>query len=74
MTTQTQTRPQIKLVAHHLRDNRYAVQPEHGLGTMGWSPVPWTVCFIRARSADDALRKAKLRINEIIHSNNYDLL
>ena len=44
--------------AVRLRDARYAVRPVGQLGTMGWSPRPWTVVFVNARSSQEALRKA----------------
>ncbi len=44
--------------ATHLRDNKWAVKPHGQLGTCGWSPRPWTVVFVNARSAEEALNKA----------------
>jgi len=35
-----------------------AVRPQGALGTCGWAPEPWTVQYVRARSAEEALRKA----------------
>jgi len=49
----------IEYEATHLRGNRWAVRPLGQLGTCGWHPVPWTVQYINARSADEAVRKAK---------------
>jgi hypothetical protein len=49
----------MKLEATHLRGNLWAVKPENQLGTCGWYPRPWTVQYIRARSAEEAVRKAK---------------
>ncbi len=48
-----------KLEATHLRDNRWAVRPEGQLGTCGWHPKPWTVIYVKARSADEAIKKAE---------------
>lgn len=57
------TRQVIELEAIHLRDNRYAVRPKGCLGTCGWisykdASIPWTVTYVNARNADEALRKA----------------
>lgn len=46
------------LEATHLRDNVYAVRPVGQLGTCGFHPIPWTVEYVRARSCEDAVRKA----------------
>lgn len=46
--------------ATHLRDNRYAVRPAGAVGTCGWTPVPWIVVYVNARSVNEALRKAAL--------------
>ncbi len=49
----------MKLVALHLRDNKWVVRPEGCLGTMGWKDgVPWTAIFVTARSESQALAKA----------------
>ena len=48
----------IALDATHLRGNRYAVRPAGQLGTGGWYPLPWTVQYVTARSAAEAVRKA----------------
>lgn len=46
--------------AVHLRDNLWAVRPKGALGACGWvEGKAWTVQYIRARSAEEALRKAK---------------
>lgn len=45
--------------ATHLRDNRWAVRPAGQLGTCGFHPQPWTVIYVTASSAIEALRKAK---------------
>ena len=44
--------------ATHLRGRRFAVRPEGQLGTCGSWPVLWTVIYVNASSATDALRKA----------------
>ena len=49
----------LPLEATHLRDQQWCVKPVGQLGTCGFSPVPWTAQFIRAKSAKEALRKAK---------------
>jgi hypothetical protein len=49
----------MKLEATHLRDNRWAVRPVGQLGTMGWFPKAWTVIYVTARTADEAIQKAK---------------
>lgn len=49
----------IELEAVHLRDNRYAVRPKNQLGACGWHPCAWSVQYINARSAAEALKKAK---------------
>lgn len=49
----------IPLEATHLRGRLYAVRPTGRLGTCGFSPVPWTVQYIKAKSPAEAIRKAK---------------
>jgi hypothetical protein len=51
----------MKLEATKLRwrDNTWAVRPEGQLGSCGFYPKPWTAVFVKANSAEDALRKAK---------------
>jgi hypothetical protein len=49
----------MTLEATHLRDNLWAVRPEGQLGTCGWSPQPWTVVYVKARTAAEAISKAK---------------
>lgn len=49
----------IPLEATHLRGHDYAVRPAGAVGTCGFSPVPWTVQYIKAGSPDEAVRKAK---------------
>jgi len=46
------------LEATRLRDNRYAVHPAGQLGTCGWYPRAWSVVYVNARDADQAIRKA----------------
>ena len=47
-----------EMEATHLRDNRWAVRPKGQLGTCGWHPYAWTVIFVTARNAEQAIRKA----------------
>ncbi len=43
-----------------LRSGRYAVRPIGAIGTCGWiNGKPWTVIYVNARSASEALRKAR---------------
>ena len=52
----------MKMKATHLRGNRWAVQPEGTLGVCGWiDKKPWTVDYINARSAEDAIKKVNLK-------------
>lgn len=44
--------------ATQLRGNRWAVRPVNQLGTCGWYPEPWTVIYVNARNAQEAIRKA----------------
>lgn len=46
-----------KLEATKLRDC-WAVRPEGQLGTCGFYPRAWQVCYVKAGSAQDAIRKA----------------
>lgn len=46
------------LEATHLRGNRWAVRPAGQLGTCGFHPEPWTVRYVTARNAEDAVRKS----------------
>ena len=48
----------IELEATQLRGNTYAVRPKGQLGTCGWYPYAWTVQYVRARSASEAVFKA----------------
>ena len=49
----------LPLEATHLRQNLWCVSPVGQLGTCGFHPVPWTAQFVRAKSAEEALRRAK---------------
>lgn len=49
----------MTLEATHLRDNLWAVRPKGQLGTCGWHPQPWTVVYVKAATAAEAIRKAK---------------
>jgi hypothetical protein len=42
--------------------NQWAVRPKGKLGTMGWYPVAWTVCYVTATSEQIALRMAAGRV------------
>lgn len=46
----------MKLEAIRLR-NEWCVRPEGQLGTCGWFPKAWTARFVKARSAEEAVRK-----------------
>ena len=48
-----------ELEATHLRDRRYAVRPKGQLGTCGSWPCLWQVAYVNARSANEAIAKAK---------------
>ena len=48
--------------AVELKPGLYAVRPQHQLGTMGWSPYPWTVVYVTARSTNEALLKSRRAI------------
>lgn len=49
----------VTLEATNLRDGFYAVRPVGRLGTCGFSPVPWTVQYIKANTPSGAVAKAK---------------
>ena len=49
----------VEMEAMHLRGNMWAVRPKGQLGTMGWHPYPWSVCYVNADSAKQALARAK---------------
>lgn len=47
------------LEATPLRDGRFAVRPKGCLGTCGWKGgMAWSVIYVRARSHEEARRKA----------------
>ena len=48
----------MELEATELRNGQWAVRPAGQLGTMGWHPYPWTVVYVRAPNAGEAVRKA----------------
>ena len=50
------------LEAIHLRDNRWAVRPAGQLGTCGWHPHPWSVIYVNASDAQEALKKAQKKM------------
>lgn len=50
--------PGLELEATRL-SNCWAVRPKGALGTMGWSPVPWTVVYVKAATESDAIRRAR---------------
>lgn len=47
----------MKLEATELRSGKWCVRPEGQLGTIGWSPQPWSARFVTARSAAAAIEK-----------------
>ena len=59
----------MKLEAVRLNSGRWAVRPEGQLRTCGWSPKPWTVRIVNARSEVDAIKKAE-KINNRERKNN----
>ncbi len=48
-----------RLEATALRAGQYAVRPASQLGTCGWYPFAWTVRYVRARSAAEAIAKSR---------------
>jgi len=52
-------RDQYEMEATPLRDGQWAVRPKGQLGTCGWHPYPWTVVYVKARNAQDAINKAR---------------
>jgi hypothetical protein len=46
------------LEATELRPGLYAVRPKGQLGTCGFYPCAWTVQYIKASSAAEAVRRA----------------
>ena len=59
----------IKYEATRLRGRQWSVRPVGQLGTCGWHPVPWTVQYVTAKSALEALLKAALARRERRDSN-----
>lgn len=49
----------LELEATQLNGGRWAVRPKGQLGTCGWYPQPWTVAYVKAATADEAIRKAR---------------
>lgn len=50
----------MEMTATRLRENLWAVRPKGSLGTCGWiDGKAWTVKYVRAQSAEEALRKMK---------------
>lgn len=54
----------MKLEATELRNGMYAVRPLGQLGTCGFYPEPWTVCYVRARNEEEAIEKAVAKKRE----------
>lgn len=50
----------IEYEATELRNQKWAVRPKGQLGTCGWAPRPWTVIYVKARCAEEALHKAEI--------------
>ena len=48
----------MKLEATHLRGRRYAVKPEGQLGTCGFYPRAWTIHYVNANSAAQAVKRS----------------
>ena len=51
----------MKLDAVRLRNGEWCVRPQGQLGTCGWHPKAWTAQFVRAASADAAIRKVTIQ-------------
>lgn len=49
----------IELEATRLNGGTWAVRPKGQLGTCGWYPQPWTVAYVKAATAEEAIRKAR---------------
>jgi len=54
----------LEMEADHLRGNRWAVRPLGQLGTGGWHPIPWTVVYVNAFSAKEAMKKAEIKLKK----------
>lgn len=53
-----------ELEAIRLRENLWAVRPTGAVGTCGWiGGRPWMVQYVRAKDAEEAVKKAKARDN-----------
>lgn len=52
----------MKLEATRLHCGRWAVRPAGQLGTCGFHPRAWTVVYVRAPSASEAIRKARGKV------------
>ena len=50
-----------ELDAVQLRNGEWCVRPQGQLGTCGWYPKAWAAQFVRAASADAAIRKVTLQ-------------
>lgn len=46
----------------HLMDQRWAVRPFGCVGTSGFYPFPWTVVYVTASNAEEAMKKARVEI------------
>ena len=61
-TTDDAITQQMRLEATYLRNGEYAVRPHGALGTCGWiNGCAWTVVYVKARTASDAIRLAEKR-------------
>ena len=49
------------LDAVRLRNGEWCVRPQGQLGTCGWHPKAWTAQFVRAASAEAAIRKVTIQ-------------
>ncbi len=49
----------MKLEATHLKGRRYAVKPAGQLGTCGFYPEAWIICYVNANSAAQAVLKTQ---------------
>ena len=51
----------MELEATQLRNGEWCVRPKGQLGTCGWHPKAWEAVFVRAPSAEAAVRKVILQ-------------
>lgn len=51
------------LEATRINTNRWAVRPQGQLGTCGSWPYLWTVMYVTANSAEQAIRQVERRLN-----------